>query len=771
MTHLSIDRFTRRSKVGSCMVILGFMLCMFSGAHSAFAQGDVWVTGIEITQAIQTYDASNPALSNQIPLIGFKPTVVRVYVQSAEDARGPWSDVTARLTLSDADDTAPYRITRHEHVPSNSSEIVRVSPAGSNRKTLEDSFYFVLDVFDTAPGDRILSVRISSVSGRTETNYGNNLLTTRVHFGPSAHATLYGVTYANTNPAMAAAPWSDFEAHRRFTESVLPLSYLVIVHWPGDPVLSFDDSDPQYRAYQRARDWASQASFRFSAENYGDASIQPQPIYLLQPEDTCLCGGTSFYSDNIRVLNGQNNHWNAGRVMAHEVGHWFGRPHTFSEDHPSEPPYDLRFPYEHAQIGPQVGVDVGVTGLPFSTAPSSAVQLAASSPSEHFHDLMSYGYPIWISPFTYCALMHETTHGALSCPAGADDARRIDQSTFIDPQVSSAHFGLGSIPRSKNLSVPSQNAGQERTLLYVSGRLNLDGTATFNPFEMISTRNDLASKSSGEEYRFSLETADGKTLGEYKFDKPELSDCSLAGDAQTSKDKKPPSVSFNFAIPYDKGTARIVLRKGDKVLAERKVSPSYPEIKMLRLKEGKEALTGRQTVSWQATDSDGDPLAFSIEYSFNGGKTWVPVAVDISQSSVDIDFESLPGSDDALLRVFVSDGVNTSEARLDHTFQVTRKAPQVTVSGPANGRLALPAFVEASAFDWEDGSITDPVQYQWTSNRDGLLGIGPSIFLADSSLSPGEHTIALKVRDSDKNVTTTRFVVTIGAKASRMQKK
>ncbi|MCB9078475.1 MAG: hypothetical protein H6631_12825 [Anaerolineaceae bacterium] len=41
-------------------------------------------------------------------------------------------------------------------------------------------------------------------------------------------------------------------------------------------------------------------------------------------------------------------------------------------------------------------------------------------------------------------------------------------------------------------------------------------------------------------------------------------------------------------------------------------------------------LSGRQTISWQTDDSDGDRLSYDIFYSFDGGQTWLPPAVFVN---------------------------------------------------------------------------------------------------------------------------------------------
>jgi hypothetical protein len=57
------------------------------------------------------------------------------------------------------------------------------------------------------------------------------------------------------------------------------------------------------------------------------------------------------------------------------------------------------------------------------------------------------------------------------------------------------------------------------------------------------------------------------------------------------------------------------------------------------------------TVSWTASDEDGDPLTFNVEYSADNGNSWEPVAQFITETQVIIDQINLPASDMGLFRV------------------------------------------------------------------------------------------------------------------------
>jgi hypothetical protein len=202
-----------------------------------------------------------------------------------------------------------------------------------------------------------------------------------------------------------------------------------------------------------------------------------------------------------------------------------------------------------------------------------------------------------------------------------------------------------------------------------------------------------------------------------------------------------------------------VLTAGKTVLAVRKVSPNTPQIMLSPF--GDKVLKGSRKIAWKAFDADGDPLTFSVDYSADAGTTWLPVLSGLSGPTAVVDFDSLPGSDRAMLRVTATDGFNTAESRSESLF-VGRKGPVITVY-PSTAEAVLQAgqnvTADATAFDWEDGPVTNVASYVWTSSIDGLLGVGPWIHLR--KLTPGKHAVTVAVTDSDKNISRKTLVVNV----------
>lgn len=671
--------------------------------------GDIWVTGMEMTQAIQVYGTGG-ALDNGIPLVSGKKTVVRVYVQS-DNFTPPWNNVTARLTVTGGRE--PGRILLP--LTGNSSASIQVSPGGSRRIWWSDSFNFLLDQDETSTGTRHFSVEIFSLDPRPELNTANNHFEMDGRFSPVPNIVFMGVVYENdgTDPAvpfLAAAPWLDFFKHSVVAENMSPVARLSVIYFPG-----LGQSPLIVPNLEAARSWADRILAR--------PEYRSSRIYLLQPEGGCNCGQASD-----RRMNGQNNLRSQGGTMAQEVAHSYGLWwHAVSPEHPADLQNPL-YPYTHGSVGSQVGEKTYSGGSPliFPMRPDYGGGL-------HAHDFMSYGTsPIWVSPFTYCAYLSVLTNGTLTCPAGAERA---------------------SLPSNSNETGTTHLADITRaTFLYVAGTIFPDGTASFEPFDQIKSTEDISQIPAGNEFHLIFLGAGEDTLQDIPFQ-----------PVETHHDEEHPTIQFNLTVPYPSMTNRILLVKDGKVLAEKTVSSHSPSVEFNFQGTG-QTESGLQTFTWKATDADGDPLHYSIEYSRDGGHTWLIINAGMDKPEAKIDFDSLPGTEQGMLRITASDGVLSSEAVSTGTFTVASKAPIInSISDDLTTYQGQPIFVEVRAFDWEDGDISDPSAITWSSDKDGALTSGA--WIAPGNLSVGEHTLTATVHDSDGNTTSRSMHVTVMAAA------
>jgi hypothetical protein len=118
------------------------------------------------------------------------------------------------------------------------------------------------------------------------------------------------------------------------------------------------------------------------------------------------------------------------------------------------------------------------------------------------------------------------------------------------------------------------------------------------------------------------------------------------------------------------------------------------------------------------------------------------------------------GGSDTRFRVVATDGVNTGfrrDAADQHTDGRQRSSLNPAPDIVAPGDLLV---LQGTATDMEDGGLPDEALH-WSSDKQGGLGIGPSVAL--NVLTPGTHIITLSVNDSQGHITTTTVSVFVGS--------
>ena len=498
------------------------------------------------------------------------------------------------------------------------------------------------------------------------------------------------------------------------------------------------EDDSHCDAYVQANDWAlGQLDRAYPGGG--------QHGFLLTPENGPGYHGMCCSRGINIVPRGENLRADPGPTMAQEVGHSLGSflvcGHT----------WDACFHYPRPTTG-AIGNQVGMRINPLQTVPGQA----ADGTPQHF-DFMSYSTPFWVSPYVYCTMLDNLSSSATHCPATVEGGRAFEggANTYASNQVDDGPGGSSNI-----FAKLDPSSGQ---YLYVAGTLNHDGSATFEPFEIVNYPKDIATKSNGQTYSLDFQWGDGSVHPQITFDPQpvDFDENQVPADHKHLHSLNDPEF-FSMYVPWSPQVKQIRLRQGDKVLAQRTVSPNVPKI-TLTSPVGGENWSGKQTITWNASDADGDKLSYSVWYSRDGGQSWAPIDHNLNTTSLTVNFDNVPGSDKAMIRVLASDGVNTAGALVPAVFRVLRKSPQALIISPNDGSAfdQNEDFVlQGSAFDWEDGALTDAANYAWNSDLDGSLGSGRWIV---PHLSPGTHTLTLTVRDADGNTVQATLHVTIRA--------
>jgi hypothetical protein len=321
------------------------------------------------------------------------------------------------------------------------------------------------------------------------------------------------------------------------------------------------------------------------------------------------------------------------------------------------------------------------------------------------YDIMTYCAPKWMSDITYDALRD-------SFRLASSETRRV----FGNP------------------------SGLETEYLVGSGYI-VDGLVTITrPFYRAMLPVGTSDEQGEGPYALELQDVGGMPLFTRYFD--------TIGD---TFDPIEGSGYFRQVIPWQDGTARIVIREGQTMLHITHVSANPPQVTLLSPNGGESwPPYGEHTVTWTGSDADGDPLRYVLLHSPDDGATWKAVAVNLTGESYTLEAGRLAGSETARLQVIASDGVNTSQDDSDGVFTVEPKPPTALIVYPVDGDIVPPGgpvVLEGAGTDLEDGSLTDDAHFTWSSSLEGELGVDRKLYFDD--LLPGRHTITLTVKDSD----------------------
>jgi hypothetical protein len=402
-------------------------------------------------------------------------------------------------------------------------------------------------------------------------------------------------------------------------------------------------------------------------------------------------------------------------TLAHELGHILndqGLRHTPNRSH-EEDPNCIEVPGYRAEDYPEY------PNLPLGSIGEWGVKITGGTfillDPANTYDFMSYCSPEWISPHNYRRLNQGFAPTGMAVQVLATPQRQILASGIVFTPALTAT--LNSLFVLTSTIPPDPDSGGAYCLeLRDSGDLRLD-----------------------------------KRCFDLAFTNPETGE-------PTGAD------GFTMVLPYPDGTQAVVLTHNSTELARISASPNVPQVRILSPNGGEIwQSNGTYTVTWAASDADGEMLHYAISFSPDGGASWIPLVLDTTESQWVIDAGRLPGTTSALIRVEVSDGFHTAMDVSDALFTVGRKKPQVFILLPDRDITITPGtplWLQGYAYDLEDGTLQDTA-LRWSSSRDGNLGTGSQVLV---SLSPGEHVITLTATDSDGNVTTATVRVYVGHK-------
>ncbi len=616
------------------------------------------IHGVEITQSIQYYradehltDASDRGPDNSLRLVAGKATWVRVYLRGKPNQV---SNVTGTLKLMRQSNYGFYTDVTTYSPQALGSVTAEVSPVYTiERDNINATLNFIIPA-DEFWGKLRLDIDVSGGSYADDKSVYIDATLKQTMRMAGIMVGYNGDNAAGTANLNIAAPnLADFQSTSGWMQTTYPVSDVTF-----RIVSTITQTDPLNDAPSCngccTPNWSALLA-DLAAEKVADGA-QAGDLYFGLLANGIPMGPIVGCASTV-IGSGGNG---AEIVMAHEVGHQLGFPHS-----PCGTPGDASYPaYEPYDPAGNPTASTGEYGLNIDNG-------NVLSPANH-KCYMSYCGPQWMSIYRYGSLIqHPDMHPEfVGVPERWwDDWRRYDPWWWLKnpPYFEIENYYMDVITI---IGVYSRNKVNIRTLTRVKTRIDTAGMKRLPmSAELLDAKGEVIAAAAVFRYEQS----------------------SAGGSCGTSESRgEPGEYVVHASIPNKASGARIRIVNDEtgKVLWEREASKKEPKVNKFKASVTK---SGMLHVSF-AVEHTAKELDYWVRWSGNEGMTWHPVHSkspldERSKEGHDFDLpmEGIPGGK-ILVQVIVNDGFFTAASE-PVTVKAPKQPPAVSLLHPQEGQV------------------------------------------------------------------------------------
>ena len=690
----------------------------------------VSVSGIEVTQAIQSYHANqhltDPAdrqPDNAVPLVRDKPAWVRVYVSSLFQSG---SILRGQLKLERSVGWLPAYSPVATLAPQWPGTVTTANDSyAAERGTLGTTLNFIIPAAEMY-GNLRLTAEIWYDAGSAAAPEDTRTVSVSANLRQTLALRGVMIGYTGTNAAgtmnlnLPAPAVADLASTAAWSLTTMPVSAQGLFSSAGTlnwtvPLTGVATApggcSPQWLALN-----AAIAGVRTTDGNRTDVIY-----YGLLPNGIPIAnvGGCASSGVTSGSIGG-------GVTMAHEVGHACGLPHAPCGT-PGDPAYPAYEPYDAAGVP---NASLGDYGLNINNG-------ALRSPGQK--DLMSYCGGDWFGIYNYQKLFDNTRLNPVWRPVRLHIPDLVDPYLWPWEYIPDPHPEWLPIDWKQMITEP---------LISVIAVIGPQDQVQVHSVMRLDTSARLDGAVRSDRYAVQLIGQNGQVVVEVPLMQLPSEGCGGGGcgcgcDGH-SDDSKGPFLAQALLPDREPGQVLRIISRGPDDSEPREIwsrkAPNSPP-KLGEVWVDLDGDTGQ--AKWEVGLSSDAPLTYSLLFSKDDGRSWNSLASGLTEPVARFDASHIPAGE-LVFRVLAHDGFFSTRAE-SRGVKMPERAAGLVILHPAPGG-ALPQGAPLrlwAAVDLRNGQSIEPEACQWLLDGEPA-GSGPDCFV--TAPQAGRHSAVITVK-------------------------
>jgi len=236
----------------------------------------------------------------------------------------------------------------------------------------------------------------------------------------------------------------------------------------------------------------------------------------------------------------------------------------------------------------------------------------------------------------------------------------------------------------------------------ITGYFAPDGSFVPSPWYSYLAPKGFVTTNKGGEYSVHVISDKGEKLSITYFDLIDNSEITTVMGTEPIPNARIP---VNIVVGFPENAAKFVILNGSREIYTREVSRSAPKVAFTGLDDYAN-LPNETTITWEASDADGDELSFDLWYCMSQEEYYL-LGSELTGTSLKVNLSDYPGTTGGYFYIYATDGVRTAEKNSPY-INLPFKAPVILTEqkGIPKIKITEEIFFPIEIYDAQDGWLS-----------------------------------------------------------------